>query len=149
MVLELSLPWERAGSVLQDPPIFTMLLGMIHTRLETFKALKEVKVDVNLLDGLMVEESDDGSDDSETEYWKPHRDSLRQLDSHGWAVCITKVPPPTSHWHNYDIDDGADEYFESLSWDGEFEYEWEPGSEMYFRDHPEMRPDYADDGGPA
>jgi hypothetical protein len=148
--LELSLPSDRADIVLRDSSVFTELLGLIHTRLEAFQSLREVRVDVKLLGWDLDEKSDDGAEDPENDEqegprddpWKTHRDSLEQLFSRGWAVNISKVPPVME-----DNEDDYDAYIEWNRLEREEDEEWEE----YYRERQleGYRRGYADDGGPA
>jgi hypothetical protein len=129
-------------------------------RLEAFQSLREVRIDVKLLNWDLHVESDDGAEDSEDDErarddcWNTHRDSLRQLYSRGWAVNITKVPPVKEVWISPDDRfefDNEDDYNDYMTeWnrlDQEQDEEWAE----YYRQRPvegyEMG--YADDGGPA
>ncbi|KAH8744448.1 hypothetical protein F5883DRAFT_439922 [Diaporthe sp. PMI_573] len=163
--LELSL---RADFVLRNSPVFTESLDLIDTRLESFQSLREVRVDVKLLDWDSDEESDDGTEDPEggeqedprVDRWKIHRDSVtRQLCNRGWAVNITKVPRVKEVWvspddmFEFDNEDDYNDYM--IEWNRredrlEREREEEESAEYYREKQLEgYRRGYADDGGPA
>ncbi len=160
--LELLLPLERAEYILRSST-FTELLDLIQARLEAFRSLQGVKVDIEVFSYDSDEESNNGVEDHENDEregtrnngFKTDRDPLRQLHRHGWAVNITKVPPMREVWTSpndmieFDNEDDYDDYM--IEWHRREQQREDQELDDYYhqRQVESYRMGYADDGGPA